>query len=71
MTQEYTIKNHTCLLLFEFLSECGFRFAESVGETCNMFAICIHVVPFWGFWFVRLRDIHKINDGSPVISRNT
>jgi hypothetical protein len=58
------------------------------GNGCNMFAMCVHVGPFWVFWFISLRDIHKINDrlneyygynetdyiindGSPVISRNT
>jgi hypothetical protein len=47
----------------------------------NMFAMCVHVGPFWVFCFISLRDIPKIddrlnehyiiNDGSPVISRNT
>jgi hypothetical protein len=46
-----------------------------------MFAMCVHVGPFWVFCFISLRDIPKIddrlnehyiiNDGSPVISRNT
>jgi hypothetical protein len=26
---------------------------------CNMFAMCVHVGPFWVFWFISLRDIPK------------